>query len=150
MGQEEQEMTDGKIIHGQCMCGAISVTAERGKPVIRACHCDMCRQWTSSMFLSVPTRPGSIKVRGPVKTFRSSAWAERGFCAECGSSLWYETRHDGMRNLAAGLFENAAGNTLRTEFYGDSCPEGYAFEGTHRRLSNAETQDLFNPDRGGS
>ena len=125
------------------MCGAITVTATRDKSALRACHCDMCRQWTSSMYMSIPTVPGTIVVHGPAKTYRSSDWAERGFCGTCGSALWYMTVHDQQRQLAAGLFENAAGNTLKIEFFSDHMPEGYALAGDHRRLSDAETIDLF-------
>lgn len=125
------------------MCGAVTVTATRDKPALQACHCNMCRQWTSSMFMSIPTAPGTIVVDGPTKTYRSSDWAERGFCGTCGSALWYMTVHDQQRHLAAGLFENAAGNTLKVEYYSDHRPEGYALAGDHRQLSRAETIAMF-------
>jgi hypothetical protein len=133
----------GDRIKGQCMCGAVTVAATRAKPIIRACHCDMCRRWTSSMFMSIPTDPASIEVDGPVRTFRSSDWAERAFCDTCGSALWYMTVHDQTRQLAAGLFEDAAGNTLAVEFFGDQCPQGYALGGDHRRMTAAETLAMF-------
>ena len=130
------------------MCGAVTVTATRADPVIRACHCDMCRRWTSSMFMSVPTEPGSVVVTGPAKVFRSSDWAERGFCETCGSALWYATVHDDHKNLAAGLFDNGAGNTLALEFFSDLKPQGYDLSGNHKRLTAAETTALFAPDQG--
>lgn len=135
-------------LKGQCMCGAVTVTATRAELVVRACHCDMCRRWTSSMYMSVPTKSGSITITGPAKTFRSSDWAERGFCDTCGSALWYATVHDDHKNLAAGLFDNAAGNTLTLEFFSDLKPEGYALSGDHKRLTAAETIALFAPDEG--
>jgi len=135
-------------LKGQCMCGAVSVTATRAEPVIRACHCDMCRRWTSSMYMTVPTEPGSITVTGPVKTYRSSDWAERSFCDTCGSALWYATIHNDHKNLAAGLFDNAANNTMKLEFFSDLKPEGYALSGDHKRLTAAETIALFAPEEG--
>jgi len=108
----------------------------------------MCRRWTSSMFMSVPTEPGSITITGPAKAYRSSDWAERGFCDTCGSALWYATVHDDHKNLAAGLFNNAAGNTLKLEFFSDLKPEGYALAGDHKRLTTAETIALFAPEEG--
>jgi len=135
-------------INGQCMCGAVTITATGADPMIRACHCDMCRRWTSSMYMSVPTVPGSITVTGPVKTYRSSDWAERGFCDICGSALWYATVHDTHKSLAAGLFANAASNTMAPEYFSDLKPEGYALSGDHKRLTSAETIALFAPDEG--
>lgn len=100
------------------------------------------------MFMSIPTEQDSIKVTGPAQAFKSSDWAERGFCGTCGSALWYKTTHDNVKNLAAGLFENAAGSTLRFEFFSDMIPQGYAFAGEHRRMTTSETTALFAPDEG--
>lgn len=135
------------VRQGQCLCGAVTVTAQTTGRV-RACHCDMCRRHTSGAFFSIETAPDSVTVDGPAKTYRSSDWAERGFCSECGSTLWYATTHDNVRNLAAGLFENAADGTLKIEFFTDKCPQGYVLAGDHQKLSTAETIALFAPDAG--
>ncbi|WP_424988244.1 GFA family protein [Microbulbifer sp. S227A] len=133
-------------LNGQCMCGAVTVRASACEPVLRACHCDMCRRWTSGMFLSVSADPESIEADGPVRSYRSSDWAERAFCDICGSALWYMTTHDNVRNLAAGLFENAAGGSMTFEFYSDRKPRGYALAGDHRRLTEAECLAMFAPE----
>lgn len=138
-------MSEGQRLTGRCMCGAVTIRATAGKPILRACHCDMCRRWTSSMFMSLPTDPESVEVEGPVRTYSSSEWAERAFCGICGSSLWYAMQHDKIRNFAAGLFDDAAGNTMKLEFYADKTPGGYALAGEHRRMSEAETLDMFAP-----
>lgn len=88
---------------------------------------------------------GPIDVQGPARSFQSSDWAERGFCGVCGSTLWYGTTHDGVRNLSAGLFENAAGAPLKLEFFADAAPDGYALAGDHRKMTTAETEALFAP-----
>ena len=136
------------VIEGQCLCGAVTVTATTSDPVIRACHCDMCRRQTSSMFISVTTDPASQKVTGPVKNYRSSDWAQRGFCKVCGSTLWYQTLPDGARSLAAGLFANAGNGVLKLEFCADMCPQGYALSGDHERLTTNETIARFAPEDG--
>lgn len=136
-------MTELQQLKGQCLCGAVTVTAQSENPRLRACHCDMCRQHTSSMFISVDTVPGSLVVDGPATSFQSSDWAERGFCSRCGSTLWYGTLHDGMRHLAAGLFENGAGGEMKLEFFADQCPQGYALAGTHKKLTAEETIEMF-------
>lgn len=100
------------------------------------------------MFMSLPTDAGSQTIEGPAKSFQSSDWAERGFCEVCGSTLWYGTLHDGMKNLAAGLFENAASAPLKLEFFVDQCPQGYAFSGNHKRLTAEQTIAMFAPDEG--
>ncbi len=130
-------------IKGRCLCGEVTVRAEVDSPVLRACHCDMCRQHTSGAFFSIKTVPGSENVSGPAKSFRSSEWAERGFCENCGSTLWYGTVADQARHLSAGLFENAADAPLVIEFFEDNVPAGYALAGEHKKLTTSETIKLF-------
>jgi len=133
---------------GQCLCGAVQVTASVDNPRLRACHCDMCRRHTSGAFFSLETVAGSITVTGPAQSYKSSDWAERGFCGTCGSTLWYGMQHDGSRNLAAGLFENAGGGILKIEVFADKCPQGYALSGDQKKMTTTETIALFAPQDG--
>lgn len=141
-------MAETRNISGQCLCGAVKISATVTDPILRACHCNMCRQHTSGMFLSLATDSHSETIKGPAKSFQSSEWAERGFCEVCGSTLWYGTLHDGVKNLSAGLFENAGDAPLKLEFFVDQCPQGYALKGDHKRLTTAQTIALFAPEEG--
>lgn len=142
-----------EVLTGRCMCGAVTIKAAPAKGSLSACHCDMCRQWTSSMLMTFPPAEGWT-VEGPAKVFQSSDWAERGFCETCGSSLWYSAKGDGdqpgLTQLAAGLFENAAGGRLRLELWVDKKPGGFAFAEAESRkqLTEAETLALFAPKEG--
>jgi len=135
-----------KVIEGRCLCGAVTIRAKTEKPNLRACHCDMCRQHTSGMFISVATVPGSVAVDGPAKSYRSSDWAERGFCGVCGSTLWYATVADDVRHPSAGLFPADALGDMKLEFFSDMCPHGYALAGEHRKMSTEETIKMFAPE----
>ncbi len=95
------------------------------------------------MFIGVSPEQSSVRIEGPAKSFRSSDWAERGFCSECGSTLWYGTVHDGARYLAAGLFENAGGGKAAYEYFSDKCPSGYRLEHDGKRLTTEETIAVF-------
>ncbi|WP_254796806.1 GFA family protein [Sulfitobacter albidus] len=129
---------------GHCLCGAVQVEATHdGAPKLRACHCDMCRRHGSGPFFSINARV--LSVAGPAQSYRSSDWAERGFCGTCGSTLWYGTVADGVRHLSAGLFDNAGGGTLAVEFFADACPQGYALAGSQKKLTTQETIALFAP-----
>lgn len=79
-----------------------------------------------------------VTVEGPVKTYASSAFAERAWCDVCGSSLWIRDLPDGAYELMPGLFENAGGGRLSREVYADCAPEGYALAGDHHRVTAAE------------
>ena len=136
-------MTDASTIKGQCLCGAVTVEATPVSDGLTVCHCDMCRRHTSSMFIGISPDQATLKIEGPAKSFQSSDWAERGFCTECGSTLWYGTTHDGARYVAAGLFDNAGGAAPAVEYFSDKCPQGYHLDGVPKRLTEAETIAFF-------
>lgn len=78
-----------------------------------------------------------LTVRGPVKTYASSSFAERAWCGTCGSALWIRDMVDGgkLYELMPGLFDNAGGAMLNREVYADRCPDGYALAGDHPRIT---------------
>ncbi|MEP1611556.1 MAG: GFA family protein [Roseobacter sp.] len=139
-------MADLKTVEGRCLCGAVKVTATLKDPTLVACHCEMCRRSTGSMAISLVTGGGDTTAEGPIRTLRSSDWAERAFCQICGSRLWYSTVHDGARYLAAGLFEDTGHAALSAEYFVDQCPDAYALQGDHKRLTGQETIALFTDD----
>lgn len=132
-------------LQGHCMCGAVQVTAVPNKPELHVCDCEMCRRWTGMAFVEMDVRPDDLTATGPVRSFASSDWAERAWCDQCGSTLWYKLKVPGheMFAVAAGLFENAGGFTLTKEIYSDCLPDGFAFAGNHKRLSKQETEALY-------
>ncbi len=73
---------------GHCLCGAVTVTFEPTENKLGACHCEMCRRWTGSALLEIDAKPGTVHYEGPVKSYASSDWAERAWCASCGTTLW--------------------------------------------------------------
>lgn len=138
---------------GKCLCGGVRVTVEPARAAMSACHCDMCRAWSSGAFVAFEAAPGSLKVDGKVKTITTSEWAERAFCPECGSPLWYRITApgpmQGQTQVAAGLFQNAAGLPLKLEVYIDRKPRGYAFEGERRTMTEAEVTTAYAPQAKG-
>lgn len=132
------------------MCGAVSVTAIPINESLSACHCNMCRAWTSSAFVAFACAPNAVKARGPVKELPTSEWASRAICQDCGSPLWYKLQTGpsaGQHHVAAGLFPDTSGMPLRLELYIDKKPHGYAFEDatTRRQMTEAEVSTIFSP-----
>ena len=125
-------------VTGKCLCGAVKFSAEEIDPHVHACHCSMCRGWTGGPMLGASV--GSISFAGEehIKRYASSDWAERGFCSECGSSLFYHLKEPGMYIMATGCFDDAELFSLAGEIYVDEKPSGYNFAGDHSRLTGAE------------
>lgn len=78
-------------VTGGCLCGAIRYRVTGPVLDTNFCHCRMCQRFTGA-----PVSAGSVYAldaveitRGEPRYYRSSPFAERGFCATCGSSLFY-------------------------------------------------------------
>lgn len=81
---------------GQCLCGAVTFTGRIDDPAVTACHCGQCRKWSGHVWAAFQMEDPQIS--GPVRWYRSSDFAARGFCPECGSSLFW--RMDGREVIA--------------------------------------------------
>ena len=125
---------------GGCLCGAVRFTARDVPETYGACHCEMCRRWTGSALLGVTVPQASVTWQGAehIARFQSSGWAERAFCARCGSGLWYHvtanSAHAANLELPIGLFDTADGLRLTSEIYIDHKPDSYALAGEGRTL----------------
>ncbi|MEO9461269.1 MAG: GFA family protein [Marinomonas sp.] len=137
-------MSDTKL-EGHCLCGSVTIEMTPAKPHLEACHCEMCRRWCGSAYIAVQ---GSDDVRFTgeehISRFKSSDWAERGFCSKCGSNLFYNFTPTGSYSFLAGLFDDVGGMTLGEEIFVDEQPDYYAFkQDTHRKTGaeiNAEAK----------
>ncbi|MDX1576141.1 MAG: GFA family protein [Kiloniellales bacterium] len=74
---------------GGCLCGAIRYRATAAPLRAMICHCETCRRVSGSAFLSfVHFAKDRFTWESDEPTrYRSSAYAERGFCPTCGSTL---------------------------------------------------------------
>lgn len=95
---------------GRCLCGAITFKGSWGDDPLNACHCSQCRRWSGHVWAAA--QAVGLEIEGPVKWFRSSDKAERGFCPDCGSSLfWHEFGSDGIE-VAPGAVDAPTGQRL--------------------------------------
>jgi hypothetical protein len=130
---------DAERIEGWCLCGAVTVRATPLRRHVEACHCTMCRRWSGIAFVGVQCG-GEVEIDGEahVVRYRSSEWAERGFCGTCGSSLFYHYLPLGTYGFTAGLFPDDALLPLAEEIFIDEKPAYYAFDAGGAQLTGAE------------
>ena len=90
---------------GHCLCGGIEVSAGDHQEV-GLCHCSTCRRWSGGPLFAVHCGK-EVRFRGltPV-AYRSSEWAERGFCPTCGTHLFYHLLPTDEYIVPAGLFQS--------------------------------------------
>lgn len=123
---------------GKCLCGAVTFTARNVDARMHICHCSMCRRWAGGPTFSVAVDGVEFDGAQHIERYRSSAWAERGFCRQCGSSLFYRLMESDRYVLNVGSFDDQAPFTTASEIYIDDKPPGYAIAGAHPRLTGDE------------
>lgn len=104
-------------LFGRCLCGKIcfDVTAPPKGPSV--CHCGQCRKQSGHVWASAYVDEADLKVSGPVKWFSSSPDAIRGFCADCGSFLFWKANTETHISFALGALERPTGLQLEKHIF---------------------------------
>ena len=98
------------MLKGKCLCGAVSLEVD-GEPEHppEACHCSQCRRQSGHFLAAVNVRRTALTVHGAdhVTWYKSSDRVRRGFCAVCGSTLFWQPTMEGyaFTAVAMGVFE---------------------------------------------
>lgn len=141
---EGESNMSGNEMHGQCLCGAVTLRTSAAGRKVSACHCGMCRTWGGGPFFSVECGANlAIDGEQHVSIFSSSKWAERGFCRECGTHIFYRMKGNGHYAIPAGLLAQQEQLELATQLFIDSKPGWYGFSNVTRDLTSAEAFALY-------
>ncbi|CAN5380609.1 GFA family protein [soil metagenome] len=96
-----------KTMTGGCQCGRIRYAVQIDDDEAYLCHCRMCQRATGGVsiaFKNVSVADVDWTTRAPDR-YRSSAFAQRGFCAQCGTPLTYESDGYERLDLTIGSFD---------------------------------------------
>jgi len=98
---------------GQCECGSVAFTVTNPRTEVTFCHCGQCRRTSGHFWSATNARFEDVNFTkdSSLKWYTSSDWAERGFCAECGSSLFYRMKEEEGIGIAVGAFDDTTGFT---------------------------------------
>jgi hypothetical protein len=102
---------------GRCICGAVAFDVNGTLRDVHLCHCTECRRWAGHVWAASAALMEELEFTED----RGLRWidspdsvhdARRGFCAECGSSLFWQVPGSATVSLAAGCLDGPTG--LRT------------------------------------
>ena len=132
-------MSNAKVLTGSCLCGAVSISSSSISNHVAACHCSMCRKWGGGPLLGVECE-GELSFSGAenIGVYQSSEWAERGFCKNCGSHLFYRLKENNHYYLPVGIFDNSEGLVFDLQVFIEEKPEYYSFANKTNKLTGAE------------
>jgi hypothetical protein len=136
---------------GRCLCGKVTYTLPKPVDEVGACHCDSCRRWASGPFMALG---GEHKVdfegEEHIVKYRSSEWAERGFCGTCGTNLFYRLLSTGQTILSAGTLDDQSVLTFTDQVFIDEKPGFYSFANETKNMTGEELFALYAPKEGDS
>ncbi len=82
-----------------------------------------------------------------IAVYASSEWAERAFCKNCGTHLYYKLLATGEYFVPAGAFESAD-FVLASQIYIDKKPNYYSFVNQTPTLTEQQVMDKYAPADG--
>ncbi|UCF30955.1 MAG: GFA family protein [bacterium] len=103
--------SDNQVKAGGCLCGSVRYRITGDLRGVVNCHCSKCRRFHGNYAAYVGTKPENLAIieEGGLKWFRSTADetpnVHRGFCGDCGSSLFWHPRGEDRIAVAAGSLD---------------------------------------------
>ncbi|OTG87507.1 aldehyde-activating protein [Acinetobacter sp. ANC 4558] len=136
-------------MNGQCLCGKVRFSLEILNHEVHVCHCSMCRQQSSGILMSIDIKPASLLFNDQtfLKIYDSSEWGERGFCQECGTSLFWRLKNNEYANVnvfALNLPEDDL--HFDSEIFIEQKPKFYDFKNNTKKLTEADVLALMQAD----
>jgi hypothetical protein len=115
-----------KETRGGCLCGSVSYVISGDLRSIVACHCNQCRKTSGHYAAATQVGMGQIQIVQKYLTwFRSSDRAERGFCATCGSNLFWREMNSRFISIFAGTIDGPTGLKMERQLYVESAGDYY-------------------------
>ena len=112
---------------GSCLCGAVRFEVDGELAPPDACHCSQCRRQSGHYWASTNVRRDAIRIEGEenVTWYRSSEKVRRGFCATCGSVLFWDPLGHEIISVAMGAFDKPTDTRLAIHIFVDDKGDYY-------------------------
>lgn len=132
-------------LSGGCQCGAVRYHTTQIMDNAHICHCRMCQKAMGNFFASLVGMPLDRFewTRGAPAVFKSSSDVERGFCANCGTPLFYNNLSTDRIGITIGSLDEPA-RVVPNHQYGIEARLAYY---THlHELPGDQTTEQDDPD----
>jgi hypothetical protein len=118
-------------ITGGCQCGRVRYEVRGKLRDIIACHCTQCRR-TSGHFVAATACRRQAFALVEAETLRwyvAVPGYRRGFCGECGSSLFFEELGGERVSIAAGSLDEPQGLKIVAHIFAGEAGDYYELDG---------------------
>ena len=120
-------MSEPQRTSGGCLCGAVRFEVLGDLRPVIFCHCGQCRTQTGMYVGATDANDSALTVTGgdAVRWFRASEEAARGFCATCGSLLFWQRDGSDRTSIMAGAFEDGTPLVAASHIFVEDKPDWY-------------------------
>ncbi|WP_428603934.1 GFA family protein [Sedimenticola sp.] len=111
MTSQEEQQVKTPILKGGCLCGCVEYEVHGPLRDVVNCYCDQCRKSSGNFVSATAALDSQLSIlRGDGLAWYGNKLAKRGFCRECGSSLfWLPHPGDGLIRIMAGSLQRDTG-----------------------------------------
>lgn len=104
---------------GSCFCGAVKYELRGPSTKVTYCHCSKCRKWHGHIgaFAAVDRADFVLTEARGLKWHALSEEVRRGFCSECGSTLFFDAKSDPKISFTAGTVDAPTGLSSKAHIY---------------------------------
>lgn len=95
---------------GGCACGAVRFTLRGPLSDVIACHCQTCRRLSGYYWAATRAAWADLVIDSAqgLAWYESSASANRAFCRQCGSTLFFRQHESAEVSIAPGALDDAS------------------------------------------
>ncbi len=132
---------------GRCLCGSVRYEVRGPLRDVLLCHCEECRRWHGHIAACAAARKEELVLLESsglrwIDSPRSDAHARRGFCADCGSSLFWDAPDRETISISAGTLDPPTGLRVTAHWFVSQAGDYYRLDDDglprHARSSVAE------------
>jgi hypothetical protein len=124
----QDESATAASARGGCLCGAVEYEVRGALRPVVYCHCRMCRRSSGHFVAATACAREQLVLRSAhgLRWYASSQQARRGFCAHCGSNLFWEQLHAPYVSIMAGTLDETRGLTAHGHIFVADAGDYYA------------------------
>jgi hypothetical protein len=109
---------------GGCLCSAVRYEVSGPLRDVLVCHCSECRRWSGHLFAATAARREDVVLLQEaalrwIASPASDTHARRGFCAQCGSSLFWDAPDRETISIAAGSLDEPTDLSIAGHTYAE-------------------------------
>ena len=119
-------------IEGRCHCGAIRYQINGELTGVIHCHCSDCRRWHGHYAAYAVAKLADFEFKqgeDKLKWYDSSERARRGFCPECGSSIFKDNKDGEKIVISVGALDTPTGLKFMKNIFEEDKGDYYGMPG---------------------